>query len=257
MTSQNDSSISSVETCLRILEALETDDGTLVSLDDRLETSKSTIYKHLNTLMKHGYVTKEGSTYDLSARWLSLGGYARQKLPLYRNCRRAVRELAMETGELAVASTIAEGHYVTLFEVRGENAIHTDRHIGMAMPFHCTASGKAMLAAHPSIDSESYLRDRTLESYTENTTTEVDDLLAEFETIRTRGYALDDEERITGLRGVAAPVTDERSGELYGAVAVTGSIRRIDGERFEQDLPDLISSIAREIEIDLLYEETR
>ena len=53
---------------------------------------------------------------------------------------------------------------------------------------------------------EAYLAKHPLEARTANTITDPDDLVREFERIRSKGYALDNEEFHEGLQCLAVPV---------------------------------------------------
>jgi DNA-binding IclR family transcriptional regulator len=85
---------------------------------------------------------------------------------------------------------------------------------------------------------------------TENTLTDTDELFAELETIRERGYAVNDEEEIRGMRSVGVPIRGI-DGDVCGAVSVTGPAARLTGERFESELPDLVMQTANLIEVNL------
>ena len=84
---------------------------------------------------------------------------------------------------------------------------------------HCNSLGKAMLA-HMSEETVLEIIERHgLPKKTKNTITNLEDLLAELEDVREQGHAFDEEELITGLRCVAAPVRDS-SENIFGAVSV-------------------------------------
>nr|WP_246084522.1 IclR family transcriptional regulator C-terminal domain-containing protein [Salinadaptatus halalkaliphilus] len=78
------------------------------------------------------------------------------------------------------------------------------------------------------------------------------ELYAELEEIRERGYAVDDEERIRGLRCVAVPVM--RDDEVLGGLSVSGPTQRFDHNGFIEELADLLQNTARVIEINAKYQ---
>ena len=73
------------------------------------------------------------------------------------------------------------------------------------------------------------------------------ELFEGLDSIREQGYAFDREELIEGLRCVAAPVTTR--GELLGALSVSGPARSIQGEFYEEELPNLVTRSANVVEI--------
>jgi len=84
---------------------------------------------------------------------------------------------------------------------------------------------------------------------TENTITSPEDLFREVESVRTEGVAFNDEESITGFRAVASPVTSP-DGQV-GAFVVSGPRNRIQGDRFSETLPEIVSGAANALELEL------
>jgi IclR family acetate operon transcriptional repressor len=80
--------------------------------------------------------------------------------------------------------------------------------------------GKAMMAwLPPSVVTR--VMSGGCERYTERTITTMADMQRELKVIRSRGYAVNDEEWCRGLRAVAAPVWN-RDGEATGSICVGG-----------------------------------
>lgn len=65
-------------------------------------------------------------------------------------------------------------------------------------------------------------------------------LIKALKRIRERGYAIDNEEKIQGLKCVTAPVTGP-NGQVLGAVSVSGSSSRMEGERFNEEIPKMVT----------------
>lgn len=246
--------VQAVEHTCALLQALYDLDGAGVTeLADRIDLSKSTIHNHLGTLEHNGYVVREGPTFHLSYRFLTLGGMRRDANQLYRNAKVHVEELAEETGELVAVSTEEHGMNVYLDLSAGQHAVATDIHLGTRLPLHSLASGKAILAAFPDERVAAIIDEHGLPPSTPNTITDRDQLFEELELTRERGYAIDNEERIAGMRAVAAAVRDEADGSVMGAIVVAGSTNRVAGEYFRETLPELVARRAREIEINVTY----
>jgi len=66
---------------------------------------------------------------------------------------------------------------------------------------------------------ERFLRNHELEALTEKTITNVETLKDELETIRTQGYATDDEEFMSGMTAIAVPILDHR-GRLLSTLSI-------------------------------------
>jgi len=96
------------------------------------------------------------------------------------------------------------------------------------------------------------VRRRGLPQATENTITDPDALGERLETVRRRGFALNDEERLKGLRCVAVPVTAD-SGEVLGAISVSGPTTRMQGDRFRSDLPARLRQVSNVVELNVTH----
>lgn len=81
----------------------------------------------------------------------------------------------------------------------------------------------------------------------------------EFQQIRNRGFAFNDQARIDGERGIAVPVTDEQNERAICSVGIVGSVDTITepdidskSRRFMQNNTQLIQQTAQTI-VNKLY----
>lgn len=244
--------VGATETSLRIIDALRTLDGAGVTdLAEHLELPKSTVHNHLQTLRRNEYVTKQDSQYAVGLRFLQLGEYARDRRRIATIAPPEIDKLAEETREMANLLVEEHGRGVFLYRAKGADAVHMDTHAGKRVPLHTTGFGKSILAHLPEERVERILDRHGLPTVTPNTITDRERLLEELETVRERGYAYDDEERLEGLRCVAAPIVVD--GDVLGAVSVSGPKSRIRGEYYREELPSLVMSTANVIEINSTY----
>lgn len=254
MPKQSANTVHAVEHTCGLLEALYNEGPNGVTeLAEKVGVAKSTIHSHLMTLQRMGYVVKRDGEYQLSYRFLMLGGARRDSNPFFRMSKEHVDELAAETGDIAAATTEENGKNVYLYVSNGKHAVTTDIHLGTRLPLHCLASGKSILSLLPTSRVEEIIDQRGLPPRTSNTITDHDRLIEELEQIRSQGYAFDNEERIKGMRAVAAPVRNESKDTVLGAIVVSGSTNRVKGSYFREDLPELVTRRAREIEINATY----
>lgn len=211
-----------------------------------LELPRSTVYHLLSTLSAHGFVLhmKEDRRWGLGTSAFELaGGYARQQ-PLARIGRPLVAALSDRLGESAHLAVMSGGDVLYIVEERAprRQALVTD--VGVRLPAHLTASGRAMLAALPReqvralYPSASAFPDRT--GLGPRTPRELRELLR---TVRERGYATEDSEVADGLRSVGAVVRDH-AGWPVAAVAVTWA----GGDLDERMLSDAVSETAAVLE---------
>jgi len=247
-THDSSRTVEAVQTTLDIIELLlERDGAGITEIADELGRSKGTIHGHMSTLYKNEYVIKEDKTYRLSLRHLELGETVRNRLQIYDVVTEELDDLSKSCGELAQFAMPEHGQAVYIYKSAGENAVQSASSPGKREYLHCLSLGKAMMA-HMSESRVNEIIDRHgLPKYTENTITAREALFEELEEIRERGYAFDREEKIQGLRCVAAPVMTKN--EIIGAISISGPASRFEGEFYEEELPSMITRSANVIEI--------
>lgn len=239
-------------TSLRILEAvIELNGANNTEIANHLDMTKSTVYNHLQTLLKSKYIVKDDDEYDIGLKFLRMGEYARNRHPISTVGPPEIEKLARQTNELANLIVEEHGQGVFIYREKGEEAVHMDTHTGKRLPLHTTAFGKVILANLPEERVEDILDQYGLPAHTENTITDRNELFTELEEVRQQGYAFDREERLKGLRCIAAPVI--RNNIAIGAVSVSGPANRMQGERFTEEFPNLVTSTANVIEINMTY----
>ncbi|MGB9955135.1 IclR family transcriptional regulator (plasmid) [Haloferax prahovense] len=247
-TKSGSRTVEAVQIALNIIELLQDREGAgITEIANELGRSKGTVHSHLATLEENEYVVNEDGVYRLSLRHLELGETVKQRLNIYDVVRNELDDLAQECGELAQFATEEHGRAVYLYKTSGEKAVQTASSIGDREYLHCISLGKAMMA-HMSEERVNGIVDKHgLKKYTDSTITVREELFEELETIREQGYAFDREEKIEGLKCVAAPVVTK--GEIVGALSVSGPASRFEGEFYENELPSLVTRSANVIDI--------
>lgn len=242
--------INAVEVSIQIIQGLQELEGAGVTeLADFLGTTKATVHNHLRTLEQHDLVVREeNGHYDLGLRFLDIAHYAKSRFPISEIVEEQVDKLAEESEEVALFTVEEHWKGITLYAAYGEKAVQTPIYVGNQEELHNTAVGKAILAYKSPEEIERYLDEHGLKDVTENTITDRDEFLAEVETIRERGIAFNRQEAIHGLVGVGTPVK-RHDGTVAGALSIIGPESRMDDERLEGKLADMITRSANIIEI--------
>lgn len=204
--------IQTVERSFKIIEELRAREGATVSeVADAVDLTPANVHHHLTTLRNEGFVRKLDGEYQLTARFLVLGGPPRDKLPIFRIGRSDIDQLAVETGETARLVVEQAEYGLTVYQSSGELVDSHYGGLGHQEPLHSTASGKTILA-HASEDYvEGWIDEHGLTAQTPNTITSREKLYEELETIRQEKVAFDNEEHVEGRRCVSAPVFQDRS----------------------------------------------
>lgn len=246
MNATNRTGVSTTDRSLEIVEYLkQEDDATMRELTAAFDLSKSTVHKHLTTLMDHGYVTKRGEEYRLGLAFFNKGQYVKSRRAYFEVADEIIRELDAELEEDIefVVENAGKG-------ILAKKSTHKRNKYeeGEALPeggtyyhLHSMAAGKVILANLPEERVHEIVEKWGLPAYTEATITDPDELFAELRRIRARGYALSDEEFTTGMRAVSCCVHG-LSGEALGALAVCAPIYRMHGDEFTEELPKRVAT---------------
>ena len=210
---------------------------------------RSTTYHLLATLEAHGFVVHlpQERRWGLGTSAFELaGGYARQE-PLARLGRPVIAALADRVGESAHLAVMSGRDVLYIVEERAARrpALVTD--VGVRLPAHLTATGRAMLSMLPPSQVRALYPDAAV--FTDRTgrgpmkPAELRELLRE---VRRSGMATEDGEVTPGFRSIAIAVRDH-SGWPAAAVAVTWEQRRDPGAA------DAVRESARALELQLGY----
>lgn len=218
---------------------------------DNLDMPTSTANDYLQSLRQLGYLQQTADGYRLGLRFLDLGESARRDRTIYQVATDEVDRLAKQTGEHANLMIEEGGRGIFVYKATGENAVTVDTYPGMVVPLHTTALGKTILAHTERERVDEIVERHGLTGVTENTITSRDALEESLERIRDDGFARDDEERIEGMRCIAAPIVDD--GGVVAAVSASGPVTRFQGEEFEETLPMQVQSAANVIEVNMSH----
>ena len=253
-TTRDSLPVKSLRTAFRIVETLVSLEGATVSeVAAETDTAKATVHDHLNSMRQLGYVTQSNGSYYVSTYFLRLGERARQGMHLYRIAQPELVNLADQTGEYASLVVEEHGEGVIMATERGKAAVPLDVYNGIRMPMHTTAPCKAILAFLPDERIRQIIDEHDLRGITPHSITDEDALWEEIEQIRSRGYALGHEERVTGVRTIGAPIIDKFDC-VRGSISVWGPTNRIGDQRFNEEIPRTIMEAANIIEIQLNYQ---
>ncbi len=229
---QTKKTVNSVVKALNILELLDKHKELGVTeLGERLGYDKSTTFRLLTTLKDRGFVVQNAKThkYSNAIKLLMLGNGVLRHRNYSHNIRIELKKLAETTRE-TVNLVIAEGIeviYIDRYET--EDILKLASAIGQRRPMYCTSVGKAIMAYYDPGYVESLCTHFPFEAYTEFTCTNKKALLKELELIRKRGYSIDNQEHLLGIRCVAVPILS-RHNEPLAAVSISMPQFRADAD---------------------------
>jgi DNA-binding IclR family transcriptional regulator len=130
---------------------------------------------------------------------------------LRHHMRPYMERLCKEIDETIDLAMLEGGEALFVDQYVAVHGLRVVAHMGARLPLHCTASGKALLAAVGPERAAEVLRP-PLAAYTRNTIVNMDRLQAELDRIVQTGVAYDREEYLEGVCAVATPVRDATGG---------------------------------------------
>jgi DNA-binding IclR family transcriptional regulator len=216
----------------------------LAELSALIKMPKSSTHRYLVTLQELGLAErKDGDRFCLGAKVIEIAGVFLAKSDLRNESLVVMKELAEKTGETIHLAVPSGKEVVYISKIESPHALGMSSHIGSRLPMYCTSLGKAILAFSNTELLDAVLSEQ-LEARTSHTELSPAALRAELVSVRSQGFALDDEENEPGIRCVGAPVLDY-SGKAIAAISISGPCERITLERAMQLGPLLWESTRR------------
>jgi DNA-binding IclR family transcriptional regulator/sugar lactone lactonase YvrE len=248
MGSSSHEGTAALDKALDVLEAIgQAPQGlSQAELSARLQLPRTTLYRLLAALVARDLVRRDPlrRVYALGLRCFEYAraAYAMPDLVAAAGLElRALRDLTGETSYLCVLDGLET---LLLERCDGAHGQRSASALGQRKPLHCTSQGKALLAALPAPQRDALVKELTLSALTPNTITDRRRLQAELKLTAARGWALDDEEIVPGVRCVGAPIVDNE-GRLRGAISVAGPAFRLTRERLELLGPEMVQAARR------------
>ncbi len=253
-TSMSEHSIQSVRRALRILKTFSYDSPRLElkEIARANDLPKSTTHRILSTLELEGFIRQSSltGTYQLGMVMFELGNLALSSTNIRTAAVPRMERLSAESGEATHLGILSNGEVVSFEVTPAQRGLTVGIRIGDRAPLHCTGVGKATLAFQPEEEIQRVLT-HPLQRFTARTIVESTRLDRELQSVREKGYAVDDSEHEEGIRCVAAPVWN-RTGKVIGSLSISGPSMRIDKRKIPA-LAEMVKAVAAEISRELGY----
>jgi IclR family acetate operon transcriptional repressor len=207
---------------------LMADAGTTFTPSDlarQLSMPRTTAFRLLRTLVAEGLVEERPDGYRLGIGMLRLALRTLESIDVRGKSVPVLRELAKGSGETAHLAILAADKALLVEVCDSSNPLRVASRTGSLVDLHCSSTGKVLLAACDEPYRDSLIEAMKLERRTRNTITSHQELRRDLEKTVERGYGLDDEEYMEGVRCLAAPVRDIQ-GRVVAAIGITGATLR-------------------------------
>ncbi len=228
--------LESVDRMVAVLKALEVaPEQNLEQVARQAGLNESTALRYLLSLSHYELVERSPTTgrFRLGLSLFRLGTKSIAHRDVVTAATSVMESLQARFGESVNLAIRQQGQVVLLRALDSPTPTRKGALPGDTDPWHATALGKALLAAMPDEEAREILHAGPLLAYTPSTFTKEEDVLRNLQRTKARGFAIDDEESVEGLRCVAVAIRDHDGMPRY-AMSVSGPKSRMPYQRLEE-----------------------
>lgn len=243
--------IKSIEKALDLLELLSdsTKEMGITEISKELHMGVSTVYRILTALKYRGYIVQNPQTfkYMTGVKLFILGRKAQNTKNLIRILTPFLQKLSQRTNETINLAILEGREVICLYKIESPEILRADIEIGSKLPAHCSAVGKVLLAFSSEQDFKMlYGRDnKKLLTFTSKSISSVKELKKCLNKVKKDGYAIDEEEFITGINCMGIPVINNE-GKAIAGISVTGPSSRFNLSRMKK-FKNILISVSKDI----------
>lgn len=256
-TPEKTNGIKSIIKAARVINMLANEGQplSLAQMSSNMSISKSTLHGIISTLVDVKFVVQDQQTgrYWLGTRLFEIGSSISSQWNVRKIAYPFIQRIVAETGETVHMAVLDDYEVLYINKQESTSSIRIVTDVGVKLPAHCTGLGKALLSGMNRLELQFMVKNKGLPKHTESTITNFEDFWKEIRLTKSRGYAVDEQEFVEGLRCVAVPVFSH-SGEIIAALSVSGPISRMHDKKFEH-CRESLQKAAAEISAQMGYEK--
>ena len=213
----------SLERALTILNAFdeERNELTMVQLAKTVNLPKATVNRLCKTLTKYDFLTFDENTkkYSLGLKLFELGAFVYSSFSLRKIADPHLDRL-LEPGKTVFLGILQNGHALYIDQRSDKSSdLRFISLIGKQRPPYYGAHGQILMAYLPEDEAEELIRKFPLKALTKNSITDYGQFKRRLTKIRANGYFVDDQETVTGITTVGAPIRNF-SGVVVAAILI-------------------------------------
>lgn len=246
--------IPNLRNACRILKLLgrSTEGYKVADIARELKIPVTTTLRIMSTLALEGLARKVDSRFELGPVLIQLGNAALSGTEIRELAQPVLLKLTQATDETAHLAIPCDDRSLIVAVQDSPHPLRAASRPGFLAELHCSSTGKTFLSfLHYERLAELYPAGIKLTKRTPHTRATLAEIRREIETIRKRGYSLDDEEFNPGVRCVAAPVFAS-DGKVAAAIGITAATVRFTKERIPE-MAAHVTAAARELSEHLGY----
>jgi DNA-binding IclR family transcriptional regulator len=209
---------------------------------------KPTVHRALAALRRAGFAMQDGyGRYVLGDEFLRLAFAHHEARPDHVRVLPVLKALSERYGETVHYATLDGRSVVYRSKLDPPTgAVKLTSVVGGRNPAHCTAVGKMLLSG--TLRSEEAVRawigDQPLATPTQGSLGTAEQLWAELELTRNRGYGIDDQENEPGVNCLAVPIYLTSPTVPSGAISISALAYRTPIEKLVDEVPSIKAIVA-------------
>jgi len=218
--------INSLERGLSILHSFtSTDHGySLSELAALNKISHATANRYIFTLKELGYLIQDPLTkkYQLTAKITAFASSLLRNMDLRSRLMPHMIDIRKKFDVATNCAILNNTDIVYLSRIRSSNFSEIDFTLGSTAPAYCTSLGRAILAFTDTTTARRIVDETRFVSHTPYTIQDKEQFFTELNLTRQRGYAINNQEMVVGLKSLAVPVF--HGANVEGAFGVTFNV---------------------------------
>ncbi len=242
-----------IEKGLRILNLFTPETPSLSLKDITRETriNPTSAFRFVDTLIQLGYLKKDPKTklIRLGTTALTLSNQIIRSFDILQIVKPHFDRMFERLNVTIDSAVVEDGRLVVLYRREAKDTL-TFRLPASSPSMHCSALGKAYLAALPEKSLPRVLDGLTFTRRTPHSLTKKADVVADLRRTRERGYSVNNEEFILGLISVGAPLVN-MDGVVIGAVSCDVSTVQFTVAEAEKRFAPAVLQLAKDIQPEL------
>jgi IclR family KDG regulon transcriptional repressor len=194
----------------------------------KLGFHKSTTFALLSSLREEGYILHNADTkkYSLGFKLLDLAGRIQYRRDLKNLSFPILQELSKTIEEDIALNILIEGKRVCIALVESRCFVRNLVPLGKALPAHCSAAGKVLMAYRSTEEIREVISRHGLPRFTSNTITQKKRLMMELAKIREQGYGESQAEYGMDAAALAFPIFNGK-GEIMASLSIQSTVNRL------------------------------
>ena len=220
---------------VRIVDYISSFNDKGVILSDivrELDIPKTTVFNILSTLVEEGVIEEldEGiKRYRLGFQSFVIAKRYVEKMTLIDIAKPILQDLSDLTNLTSFIAKQDKSRIFYIYKFESAKPIRTLANIGSSNYINSTALGKAYLMTLDDKALKEKLSNMEFNKATDKTIIDVKNMFEHIQTIRKKGYTIDEEESYEGLICFGAPILNQ-NGEYEASISISGEVKDVESK---------------------------